>query len=712
MTSRLIEKKFPIQDISNLAIPERSSYKPIYQISKWFARRSSSTFRAILLGSILDSSKDLMKNFYSEHDFSNITVLDPFMGGGTTIIEGLRLGMNCIGIDINPVAWFITKTEAELVDIKELKKEIEACEEKIGNQIRKWYITKCPACERQADIIYIHWVSLITCIFCKSSISLFRNYIVGVKGQFTSILCPECETVFNCLSPVKEIHKCPNCDIRFNPQLGTRDKRNSCKCRKCGKSTPILENRKKSQERIPNKMFAIEGFCSQCAADPNSQSPLKETRYKFFKRISKSDVDLYIQAESLWEKRKNDLLWPKESIPLGSTTSTLINHNYTKWEELYNRRQLLALSTILNYISNISDDSSQDMFLAAFINLLNHNNVFTRYSPKGQKVEGIFARHDFHPLSTHVENNVWGTKYGRGTWIKCLNRLLKGKQYNITPYDSNHVSTSKNRKRLEKIYSGIINGKLVSENFVSFPSKERNLLLLCQDSASISDLSIQADLIVSDPPYADNVNYSELSDFFYVWIRLILVNRYPLLFSVEETPKLEEAIISKNRKLDYYNKLIEIFKVAKTKLSNDGLFVFTFHHSDIQKWFKLYEVISKAGLCVIKTHSIPSEARNVLNIQNKKANTFDLIIVCRTQLPESVSQISVEKFKSNIKFHYKKRLNQLADANIKIYGLDWLSIFFGVLLEQKSEFVVNTSTEQNISIQEAFEACRDIVNTD
>ena len=142
------------------------------------------------------------------------------------------------------------------------------------------------------------------------------------------------------------------------------------------------------------------------------------------------------------------------------------------------------------------------------------------------------------------------------------------------------------------------------------------------------------------------------------------------------------------------------------------VFVFTFHHSDIQKWFKLYEVISKAGLRVIKTHSIPSEARNVLNIQNKKAIAFDLIIVCRVQLPESVSQISLEKFKSNIKFHYKKRLNQLADANIKIYGLDWLSIFFGVLLEQKFEFVVKTSTEQNISIQEAFEVCRDIVNTD
>ena len=146
MTSKLIEETFPIREISELAIPERSSYKPIYQISKWFARRASSTFRAILLGSILPSSADLMKNFYNEHNFSDFTVIDPFMGGGTTIIEGLRLGLNCIGVDINPVAWFITKTEAELVDLGELEKWIMDCEDKIKAQIKKWYLTGQVVC--------------------------------------------------------------------------------------------------------------------------------------------------------------------------------------------------------------------------------------------------------------------------------------------------------------------------------------------------------------------------------------------------------------------------------------------------------------------------------------------------------------------------------------------------------------------------------------
>ncbi|MHA1513072.1 MAG: DNA methyltransferase [Candidatus Hodarchaeales archaeon] len=141
MTSKMIENEFPVLEISQLAIPERSSYKPIYQISKWFARRSSATFRAILLSTNYSKPDNFMDKFYNEDSLSKVTVLDPFMGGGTTIVEGLRLGMNCIGIDINPVAWFITKTECDLVDIDLLTTLITKCEEELAESVKKWYTT-------------------------------------------------------------------------------------------------------------------------------------------------------------------------------------------------------------------------------------------------------------------------------------------------------------------------------------------------------------------------------------------------------------------------------------------------------------------------------------------------------------------------------------------------------------------------------------------
>jgi len=108
-----IEEGFPIVEINRLAVPERNAFKPIYQMHKWFARRASCVFRAILLGCLKPAGTDIMAEFYKDHtddpDTAGKVILDPFMGGGTTVVEALRLGCKVIGIDLNPVAWFIVK---------------------------------------------------------------------------------------------------------------------------------------------------------------------------------------------------------------------------------------------------------------------------------------------------------------------------------------------------------------------------------------------------------------------------------------------------------------------------------------------------------------------------------------------------------------------------------------------------------------------------
>ncbi|UCE15055.1 MAG: DUF1156 domain-containing protein [Candidatus Heimdallarchaeota archaeon] len=707
MPTRLIEQTFPIREISELAIPERSSYKPIYQISKWFARRASSTFRAILLGSILPPTADLMTNFYNDHEFSDVTVIDPFMGGGTTIIEGLRLGLNCIGIDINPIAWFITKTEAELIDLGELKKWIMDCENKLKDQIKKLYLTTCPVCNYQADIIYAHWVKMVPCEVCNSQVPLFRNFVVAVKNKITSILCASCGSIFEYSGSVPNLVSCPHCLFKFNPLLGNRVGRNTCRCSSCGNTTNILDFLKKNHHVLKSKMYAIEGFCPNCADDDNQESPLKITRYKFVKGVSETDIDFFNQIEDQWKRSSAKQLYPEESIPLGVATKTLHNHNYTRWEELFNSRQLLALSMILQYIQKVPDAIYQEMLLAAFINLLNHNNVFTRYSPKGQKVEGIFARHDFHPLSTFAENNVWGTKYGRGTWQKCLKRLLKGKEYNIHPYN---YKPQKKKHGKQKSFSGKIEGKPISEFCETFPSTENNLLLMCKDSEDLKDLPMSVDLFISDPPYADNVNYSELSDFFYVWVRLVLKDRYQW-FLAKETPKEAEAIISQDRPLNYYDKLVGIFQGVKTKLKSDGLLVFTFHHSDKHTWVKLADVILRSGFQVVKTYSVPSEARNVLNMQKKKAIAFDLIIVCRSKVQKQQQTISLEKFLNHFENSYKKQITMFRETNIEVKDYDHLAICFGILLEMDSRYQVTTPSGVVLAQNEIWDSCYEFVSS-
>ena len=218
---RAIELSFPIVEINRLAVPERNSFKPIYQMHKWFARRASCVFRAILLGSLKPAFKpdgtptDLMEEFYKDHtndpDTAGKTVLDPFMGGGTTVVEALRLGCKVIGIDLNPVAWFIVKTEVEPVDLESLQSAFDSLAERpvdwnenkpIRETLLHLYRTEIePGIE--ADVIYTFWVKHAICTDpnCKRQVPLFEDYIIARKTHSVryhhDATCPHCKKVYD-----------------------------------------------------------------------------------------------------------------------------------------------------------------------------------------------------------------------------------------------------------------------------------------------------------------------------------------------------------------------------------------------------------------------------------------------------------------------------------------------------------------------------------
>ncbi|MDI6725766.1 MAG: DUF1156 domain-containing protein, partial [Smithellaceae bacterium] len=214
---RAIEESFPIVEINRLAVPERNAFKPIYKMHKWFARRASCVFRAILLGAMKPAGADIMAEFYKDHtddpDTKGVRILDPFMGGGTTVVEALRLGCHVTGIDLNPVAWFIVKSEAEPVDIDKLKAAFRRLEERptasgksVKEELLSHYKTECPCCgagREEADIIYTFWVKMATCAdpTCRQEVPLFSSYIIAVKTPTVRYVsdyeCTSCKKVFD-----------------------------------------------------------------------------------------------------------------------------------------------------------------------------------------------------------------------------------------------------------------------------------------------------------------------------------------------------------------------------------------------------------------------------------------------------------------------------------------------------------------------------------
>ena len=150
-----IEVDFPIIPVNQIAAIEGNAGKPIYQMSKWWARSRSSVFRAILLASAIkapddasEAAKLVWDTYYGNHQkydaFKDLQVTDIFMGGGTTIVEGSRLGMQMYGNDLNPVACFIVKNEMAKVSKAEVEALLADIEAEVKPQVMPFYVCDCP----------------------------------------------------------------------------------------------------------------------------------------------------------------------------------------------------------------------------------------------------------------------------------------------------------------------------------------------------------------------------------------------------------------------------------------------------------------------------------------------------------------------------------------------------------------------------------------
>ena len=243
---------------------------------------------------------------------------------------------------------------------------------------------------------------------------------------------------------------------------------------------------------------------------------------KFFKRFSVSDTRRLQQAESLWERNKETLPYPKSVVPLGEKTkSGLLAHHYNYWHQMFAPRQLLALSTLLQGIMAESDQVLREFLLCAFSNTLEGNNLFvrnipSRQTPGGTAPAGVFARHDFQPKATCCEQNVWGTVSGNNTFVSRMKMLEDGIRFRNSWCDGQEI--------IDPVRS----------------SSTADLKSVAAHEGIASSVLAVAH-VITDPPYVGNVNYAELADFFYVWLRLSLKDIYPQ-FGPEYTPKTEEII--------------------------------------------------------------------------------------------------------------------------------------------------------------------------
>ena len=156
----MIERHFDIPFVANLALREKQiqqNYRPIIAVHKWFARRPGTLFRGLLLSEF--APPPLHTSFYKPNKLSGLRIADPFMGGGTPLIEANRLGCEVVGFDINPMAYWIVRQEIEHLDLIAYRYAATKLREELEDKIGHLYRTRCLKCgSTQANAKYFLWV--------------------------------------------------------------------------------------------------------------------------------------------------------------------------------------------------------------------------------------------------------------------------------------------------------------------------------------------------------------------------------------------------------------------------------------------------------------------------------------------------------------------------------------------------------------------------
>jgi adenine-specific DNA methylase len=614
---RAFAAPFPAEEVSYLALCEGNAKKPVYTMHKWWARRLGVIFRMLLisLASGEGTTEDeLWQRFYSPFSLPDgFTVLDPFLGGGTTLVEAAKQGARCIGCDIDPVACFITTQELTPTDPEALRSRVCEIEEAVAPRIRRLY--RSWADGRPVDAVYFFWVDRISCPSCGAERDGHPTYQLAHDRQkdWQMVVCPFCDMLTELRLSAKRLH-CGGCRQRTDLRSPPMEYGKFC-CPDCGERTPLHQL---YRERLARpRLFAKEYLTAD--------------EQRGFARIGEADLRRYAEAEALLEAESPTLPIPSARIPEeGRSDRRPLLYGYSAYREMFNARQLYCLGLIAAEIQRTKDIGVRQALALGFSHCLASNNMFCGYAFGYRRLTPLFSVHAFRKISRPVEGHVWGLPLGRGSFSNAMRAVIEGKEYMRQPYEYRYRNREPKR---------VFVGPPVKPSDGQ-PAAGADVQILNQTSADLSAIpSGSVDLILTDPPYFDNLSYSELSDFYHVWLREILRAAYPghaqehtpmmlSLYAGECIPGPNSAIPS--ARVPYLETLTQVFQECRRVAKAGAGMVFTYHHRSPEAWAPLGQALLQSGFRVLRVFPVRSEGRSGFHSYGGSIK-WDSVLLCRRE---------------------------------------------------------------------------------
>ncbi|SMG58320.1 putative DNA methylase [Rhodococcus rhodochrous J3] len=550
-------------------------------------------------------------------------ILDPFAGGGTIPLEAQRLGLEAHASDLNPVAVLINKALVEFPP--KFKDQPPIFPGLADSQIRDWKGTEGLAADVRAygqwirdeaekkighlypkadgkRVIAWIWARTVTCPnpACGIEMPLVRSWWLGKKKGKEAYVVPQ-------VVPDKAARggRRVRFEIGHDPAEAPRPDsdgtvaRTTATCVACKASVPLRYVREEGQSgRLGTVLMAV-------VAEGNRRreylTPTREHR----------------QAA--------DLSLP-DSVPVGSlpphglqpaNPQTIRIYGFNEWSDLFTNRQLVALTTFSDLVMAthakvIADSGTRDYadavatYLAMTVSRqADLGNALCRWEPNAECPRQLFARQAIPMVWDFAEGNPLGDS--SGSWKV----LLDGAQ---------------------RAFGG-----------VAFSTGLTAAGAIQQANASERSL---ANLVIStDPPYYDNIGYSDLSDFFYVWLRRSLRDVHPGLLSTMLVPKAEELVANPHRhngkagaKEFFENGFREVFAHARSAADCDYPITvyYAFKQSESDEmgdastgWETLLEGMIRSGWEITSTWPLRTETSSRMVAHNANALASSIVLSLR-----------------------------------------------------------------------------------
>jgi putative DNA methylase len=615
--SRAIDDGFPFEAVSDIAEAEswrKEVYRPIYHIHKWWAQRLGSVFRAAIIASAVPQGSPVLEYFRQAVSLDGLVVFDPFMGSGTTVGEAHKLGCTAIGRDINPVAYRAVRVALGAVDRKGIVECFERLSRTVAPKLHRLYQSK-DSRGNACDVLYYFWVKVLPCPKCHARVDLFPRYVFTRHADRTKdvpvyVVCPGCGDVFP-IGKNDASCACGKCGLAFDPQEGPA-RHTTAVCRACKHEFPLAATARAASQPPAHRMYA--------------KLVLRDNGAKEYLPTTPQDLTLYESAK----KQLAELDPPVPRVPIadGRNTRQILNYGYCHWHELFNERQLLVLTTLAQAISDLPKGPARDALAVLFSGVLEFNNMFASYKGEGTgAVRHMFSHHILKPERMPIEANVWGTPQSSGAFSTLYrSRLLRALDYRETPFEIS-LDGPHGDKHVRKVFHvSPPLGRKITDSYPKNGLPKGAIYLSCGSSAQTDLPDKSVDLIVTDPPFFDNVHYSELADFFHVWQELYFPNGRRK--SASTTRHREE--VQDTDPSAFAEKLQAVFEECRRVLRDDGRLVFSYHHSREDGWTAVANAILGAGFSLIQSQPVKSEMSVAApKNQAKEPIDLDVLLVCR-----------------------------------------------------------------------------------